>query len=151
MNAEQASYIEREVGRTYTTDWLTVDQPMISAFADVTRDWNFLHVDPEKAGATEYGGTIAHGFLVLSLFAPLRNAMDRERFPGLRVGVNYGLERVRWVGPVPSGKRIRAHFTIAALVEEKPGRFREEMDVSVEVEGVERPALVARWITCYLI
>lgn len=150
MNAQQAEYIASEVGKTYVTDWLTVDQPMISAFADVTRDWNFLHVDPERAGATEFGSTIAHGFLVLSLFAPLRGEMERDSFPGMRVGVNYGLERVRWVGPVKAGKRIRGHFTIASLSEEKPGRFREEMDVSVEVEGEARPALVARWITCYL-
>lgn len=150
MNEEQAAYITREVGKVYTTDWMTIDQPMISTFADVTRDWNFLHVDPDKAEATEYGSTIAHGFLVLSMLAPLRTEMDRESFPGLRVGVNYGLERVRWVGPVKSGKRIRGHFTIASITEEKPGRFREEMDVAVEVEGVDRPALVARWIACFL-
>ena len=149
MNEAQAAYIAREVGRGYASDWIMVDQPMISAFADVTRDWNFLHVDPQKAGATEFGSTIAHGFLVLSLFAPFRETIVRESFPGLRVGVNYGLEGVRWVGPVRAGKRIRGHFTIAALTEEKPGRFREEMDVRVEVEREDRPALVARWITCY--
>ena len=149
MDEEIAKFIADDVGKTYASDWLTVDQATIQAFADATHDWNFLHVDPEAAGKTEFGTTIAHGFLVLSLIVPLRADLPRPRFPNLRMGVNYGLEHVRWVQPVRSGKRIRGTFTIAAIAEAGPGRFREEMEVTVEVEDSERPAMVAKWITMY--
>ena len=151
MNNAISAYISEETGKTYVTDWMLVDQALIDSFADVTRDWNFLHVDPQAAGQTEFGGTIAHGFLVLSLLAPLRTETARPGFPGLRVGVNYGFERVRWVQPVRSGSRIRAKFRIEAIIETEPGRFREEIDVIVEVEGLERPAVAARWLTMYIL
>ncbi len=150
MQAEIAEFIRSETGRTYVSDWLLVDQAMIDSFADSTRDWNFLHVDAEAAGKTEFGGTIAHGFLVLSLLAPLRSATTRPPFPHLRLGVNYGVEKLRWVQPVRSGTRIRAHFHVVAVVETAPGRYREELEVTVEREGLERPALVARWLTMYM-
>ena len=149
MDNDTAMFIREETGKSYASDWLEVDQAMIDAFADTTRDWNFLHVDPEAAASTEFGSTIAHGFLVLSLLAPMRQSLPRPRFPGLRMGVNYGLERVRWVQPVLSGKRIRGRFAIAAVMPDDPGRYREEMDVTVEIEGADRPAMVARWITMY--
>ncbi|MGE3691238.1 MAG: MaoC family dehydratase [Novosphingobium sp.] len=151
MQDEVDRFIQSELGKTYVSDWLEVDQAMIQAFADTTRDWNFLHVDPEAAARTEYGGTIAHGFLALSLLAPLRQDLPRPRFPGLRMGVNYGLERVRFVQPVPSGRRVRGHFTVTAIAPADPGRFREELDFSVEVEGADRPALVGRWLTMYFL
>ena len=151
MNAEIAQFIADEVGQTYVSDWMLVDQPLIQGFADLTRDWNFIHVDEEAAAATEFGGTIAHGFLVLSLLAPLRSETPRPRFPGIRLGVNYGFEKVRWVQPVPSGRRIRAHFTVAEIVETDPGRFREALDVTVEVEGNERPAVAARWLSMFML
>jgi len=151
MNEEIAAFIEEETGKTYISDWLLVDHDMIQSFADTTRDWNFLHVDPEKAGETEYGGTIAHGFLTLSLLAPLRSETVSTRFPGLRVGVNYGIERLRFLAPVPSGRRIRGVFTIDAIDEVSPGRFRETMGVTVEVEGQERPALVASWLSMFML
>jgi len=151
VNDEISAYISDEVGKTYVSDWMEVDQALIDIFADVTRDWNFLHVDPEAAAETEFGGTIAHGFLVLSLLAPLRSETPRPRFPGLRVGVNYGFEKVRWVQPVRSGSRIRATFRVEAISETDPGRFREELDVVVEVEGLERPAVAARWLTMYIL
>ncbi len=150
MQAEIAEFIRSEVGQTYVSDWLLVDQAMITSFADTTRDWNFLHVDAGAAGETEFGGTIAHGFLVLSLLAPLRSETPRARFPQLRVGVNYGIESLRWVQPVRSGSRIRAHFKVAAITETAPGRYREEMDVTVECEGLERPAMVARWLMLFM-
>lgn len=150
MQSEIAEFIRLETGRSYVSDWIEIDQPLIDRFADCTRDWNFLHVDPAAAGQTEFGGTIAHGFLVLSLLAPLRTATNRPNFPHLRVGVNFGLERVRWVQPVRSGSRIRAKFEIAAITETAPGRYREELDVTVEAEGLDRPALAARWLTMYM-
>jgi acyl dehydratase len=149
MQDDVAQFIGDETGKTYVSEWIEVDQAMIQAFADTTRDWNFLHVDPEAAAQTEYGTTIAHGFLVLSLLAPLRKDLPRPRFPRLRMGVNYGLEKVRFVQPVPSGKRIRGAFTVARIAPDEPGRFREDLDAVVEVEGLDRPAMVARWITMY--
>jgi len=140
----------RQVGRTFVSDWLTVDQATISAFADATRDWNFLHVDPEKAREAGFGGTIAHGFLTLSLLAPLRMMCDRPAITGFRAGVNYGLEGMRFIAPVPAGGRIRAHFTVESLIERSPGHWLEDMAVRVEIEGQERPALVAHWLTMYL-
>ena len=151
MNPAIEQFIADETGKIYTSDWMVVDQALIDRFADCTRDWNFLHVDPEMAAQTEFGGTIAHGFLVLSLLAPLRSGIPRPSFPGLRVGVNYGLERVRWVQPVRSGSLIRATFNIAAIIETAPGRYRGEMDVVVEAEGLDRPALAARWLTMYIL
>lgn len=151
MQEEIARFIAAETGQTYDSDWLLVDQSVIDRFADCTQDWNFLHVDPQAAGATEFGGTIAHGFLVLSLLVPLRSSTpQRPPFPGLRVGVNYGIEQLRWVQPVRSGSRIRGHFKVAAITETAPGRYREELEVTVECEGLERPAMVARWLTLYM-
>lgn len=149
MSDETDEFIRSETGKTYVSDWLEVSQDVIQAFADATHDWNFLHVDPEAAAKTEYGTTIAHGFLVLSLLAPLRQNLPRPRFPRLRMGVNYGVEKVRFIQAVPSGKRIRGKFTVASIAADDPGRFREEMDVVVELEGSERPAMVARWLTMY--
>ncbi len=151
MNAEVLEFIRSETGKTYVSDWMPVDQALIDSFADLTRDWNFLHVDPAAAAQTEFGGTIAHGFLVLSLLAPLRSETPRPRLPGMRLGVNYGFDRVRWVQPVRSGSRIRASFTIAALTPDGPAQLREELDVIVEVEGLERPAIAARWLTMYML
>lgn len=149
MRGDIAKFIESETGRSYVAGWTLVDQPLIDRFADATRDWNFIHVDPQAAIQTEYGGTIAHGFLVLSLLAPMRAEAARPAFPGLRLGVNYGLERVRWIGPVRSGRRIRAHFTVREIVPHGEDRYREEMDVTMEVEGEARAAMVATWITMY--
>jgi acyl dehydratase len=151
MQDEVAAFIAEETGKRYVSDWLLVDQPLIDAFADTTRDWMFLHVDQEKAAQTEFGGTIAHGFLLLSLMAPLRSETPRPRIPGLRVGLNYGFEKIRFINPVRSGSRIRAVFTTAEIREEAPGKLREAMDVTIEIEGVERPAVVAQWLTMYLL
>ena len=151
MSDELEHFIREEQGKSYTSDWLVVDQELIDRFADTTRDWMFLHVDPVKAAETEFGGTIAHGFLVLSLFAPLRSETPRPRLPGMRTGVNYGFDKVRFISPVRSGSRIRAHFTVTELRRDGPSQVREMMDVTLEVEGIARPAVVARWLTMYLL
>lgn len=151
MNESVAAHVREEVGKTYTSGWLLVDQPMIDSFADTTRDWMFLHVDREKAAQTEFGGTIAHGFLLLSLFAPLRTETPRPAIPGLRMGLNYGFDKVRFVNPVRSGRRVRARFTIEALDEVSPGRLREAMNAVLEIEGEDKPAVVATWLTMYLL
>lgn len=151
MDRELEDFIRTEQGQVYLSEWQAVDQELIDRFADTTRDWNFIHVDPVKAGETEFGGTIAHGFLLLSLLAPLRAETPRPRLPGMRMGVNYGFEKVRFVSPVRSGSRIRARFTIAELKAAGPGQVREAMDVTLEIEGAERPAVIARWLTMYLL
>jgi acyl dehydratase len=151
MSSEIEDFIESERGKTYVSDWLVVDQDLIDRFADTTRDWMFLHVDPIKAAETEFGGTIAHGFLLLSLFAPLRSETSRPRLPGLRTGLNYGFDKIRFISPVRSGSRIRAHFTVAELQREGSVQVREAIDVRLEVEGLGRPAVVARWLTMYLL
>ena len=151
MDTQVAEFIRNQVGKRYVSDWLLVDQDLIDKFADTTRDWMFLHVDPEKAAQTEFGGTIAHGFLLLSLLAPLRSETTRPAPPGLRAGLNYGFDRIRFINPVRSGSRIRAVFTIDALEEVSPGKIREDMGVKLEIEGQERPAVIANWLTMYLV
>jgi acyl dehydratase len=131
-----------EVG---VSSWILVDQARIDAFADVTEDLQFIHVDPEAAAKTPFGGTVAHGFLTLSLLS--RMAADAMLRPeGVRMGVNYGFERVRFMAPVRSGKRVRGRFTLVRLEEKKPGQWQFVHNVTVEIEGEEKPALVADWI-----
>ena len=125
--------------------WLDVDQPMIDRFADVTDDHQFIHVDPEAAERTPFGGTIAHGFLTLSLLS--RMAADVMQVPDTtRMVVNYGFDKVRFIAPVRSGKRVRGRFTLAAMEEKKPGQWQAIHNVVVEIDGEDRPALQADWI-----
>jgi len=125
--------------------WLTVDQAAIDAFADVTQDHQFIHVDPEAAAKTPFGGTVAHGFLTLSLLS--RMAADVMLVPdSLKMAVNYGFERVRFIAPVRSGKRVRGRFTLASAQEKRPGQWQFAHNVTVEIEGEDKPALTADWI-----
>lgn len=152
MQSEKAmEFLNAQLGQAYVSDWITVDQDLIGRFADTTQDWNFIHIDQEKAAETELGGTIAHGFLVTSLLAPLRNGIDRPSLPYSRFGLNYGFDRLRFVSPVRSGSRVRGHFTVTQVTLEEESKIREVMDVRVEIEGSERPAIVASWLTMYLL
>ena len=136
------SKVGTEVG---TSDWILIDQARIDAFADVTEDPQFIHVDPEAAAKTPFGGTVAHGFLTLSLLS--RMAADAMLRPeGVKMGVNYGFERVRFMAPVRSGKRIRGRFRLVRFEEKKPGQWQFANEVTVEIEGEEKPALTAEWI-----
>lgn len=136
------SKVGSEVG---VSDWVLVDQARIDAFADVTEDPQFIHVDPEAAAKTPFGGTVAHGFFTLSLLS--RMAADAMLRPeGVKMGVNYGFERVRFMAPVRSGKRIRGRFVLARFEEKRPGQWQFVHEVTVEIEGEEKPALVADWI-----
>jgi acyl dehydratase len=134
------------IGDVRLSDWLLVDQAMIDRFADATLDRQFIHVDPVRAAATPFGGTIAHGFLTLSLLSHLAESIAQPEWPPLKMGVNYGLDRVRFVHPVRSGSRIRAASTLVAIEEKSPGLFQQTNDMTVEIEGEEKPALVATWI-----
>lgn len=125
--------------------WIEIRQSDIDTFAAVTGDRQFIHVDPEAAAATPFGGTVAHGFLTLSLLS--RMAAEVMLVPEeTRMAVNYGFEKVRFVAPVRSGKRVRGHFTLSAFEEKKPGQWQFVHSVTVEIEGEDKPALVADWI-----
>ncbi|HLX97916.1 MAG TPA: MaoC family dehydratase [Roseiarcus sp.] len=134
------------VGKRFTSRWLTVDQARIDAFAKVTEDELFIHVDPERAKATQFGGTIAHGFLTLSLLSAMAYSA-LPRIEGAVHGVNYGFDRVRFVHPVRSGSRVRAHFTLHTATLRSEREWRLTYEVSVEIEGVQKPALAANWLT----
>lgn len=141
--SEIKNYINKEAG---LSDWLLVDQEMINKFADVTGDHQFIHVNPEVAKQTPFGTTIAHGFLTLSLLSQLA-AQNVLRLEGIKMGVNYGFEKVRFVNPVKSGKRIRGRFTLMSANNKIPGQWSFKYGVKVEIEGEEKPALVAEWLT----
>jgi len=145
--ADVAGHVGEEVG---VSDWLVIDQARIDQFADVTEDWQFIHVDPEKAAATPFGTTVAHGFLTLSMLSKL--AADSVLvLEGVKMGVNYGFEKVRFMSPVKSGKRIRGHFTLIDGSERAPGQWRFVYAVKVEIEGEEKPALMAEWVTMQMV
>jgi acyl dehydratase len=130
-----------------TSEWLTVDQEMIDKFAEATGDKQFIHIDPEMAKMTPFGGTIAHGFLTLSLIPVLGEKAGIERPDGLLMALNYGGNRVRFLTPVRAGKRVRAHFKLLEMSEKSPGRWQQVSEITLEIEGEAKPAYVAEWIT----
>ena len=134
--------IGREVG---VSGWLTVDQPRIDAFAEATDDRQFIHVDSAAAAQTPFGGTIAHGFLTLSLLS--RMAAEAMLLPDtLMMAVNYGFDRVRFIAPVRSGARVRGRFVLDSVEEKGPGQILMRHSVTVEIEGEDKPALTAQWL-----
>lgn len=136
------------VGQPFgTSDWITVTQDMVNAFADATGDYQFIHVDPVRAADTPFGGTVAHGFLTLSLLPQLMASSDCPRMGGVAMGVNYGCDRLRFVAPVRVGARVRGVFALVDFVQKHPGVFQQTIDATVEIAGEEKPALVARWIS----
>lgn len=134
------------LGQTLHSDWLVVDQTMIDRFAEATLDRQFIHIDPVRAAETPFGGTVAHGFLTLSLLSHLASTLPREDIPPWRMGVNYGLDRVRFVTPVRAGSRVRGAFTLTDLVEKRPGQFQQTFAVTVEIANESKPALTAIWL-----
>jgi acyl dehydratase len=140
--AELRQFVGKEVA---VTDWVTVSQERIDAFADATEDHQWIHVDRERAAdESPYGTTVAHGFLSLSLLPYLLG--QAVEIQGTRLGINYGLNRVRFTGPVPAGSRVRARFRLAAVEDIAKG-VQTTWDVTVEREGEAKPVLVAEWIT----
>lgn len=128
------------------SDWIAIEQPMINTFADVTLDRQFIHVDEEVARQTPFGGTIAHGFLTLSLLSVMA-AQVLPTIKGQQSAVNYGLNSVRFISPVHSGKRVRGHFHLKKVSEKNQRSYQLTMEVSVEIENEAKPALVAEWLT----
>jgi acyl dehydratase len=135
--------IGNEIG---VSDWILVDQGMIDTFADATLDHQFIHVDPVKAAETPFGGTIAHGFLSLSLLS----AMNYNCLPAIReqtFAINYGFDKIRFMTPVKSGTKVRGRFTMASARYRGPGMLMITYDVTIEIEGERKPALTANWLT----
>ena len=135
--------IGTEIG---VSDWMMIDQDMINRFADLTDDHQFIHIDPEAAAKTPFGGTIAHGFLVLSMLASMGKAASFA-MQGIYMGVNYGFDKVRIMAPVRSGKRIRGRFALKDMVERSPGQWMATLDCTIEIEGEDKPAVKAEWLS----
>ena len=129
------------------TDWLTVDQQRIDTFAEATGDHQWIHVDPERAAAGPFGGTIAHGLLTLSLLPVLVHELYEVK--GVTMAVNYGFDKVRFAAPVPAGSRVRASGTVAE-VQSVPGGVQGKVVVTIEVEGSTKPACVAESIVRFV-
>jgi len=141
LDAYQAM-VGKEIG---VSSWHLIDQPRIDTYADVTEDHQFIHLDPEKAKATAFGTTIAHGFLTMSMMS----VMSYEVMPviaGTTMGVNYGFDKLRFISPVRSGKRVRGRFVLAEARLRKPNELQSRTNVTVEIEGEDKPALVADWL-----
>ncbi|MBR0857402.1 MaoC family dehydratase [Bradyrhizobium liaoningense] len=142
LEAYQAM-VGKEIG---VSSWHLIDQPRIDTYADVIEDHQFIHVDPERAKKeTAFGTTIAHGFLTMSLMS----IMSYEVMPviaGTTLGVNYGFDKLRFISPVRSGKRVRGRFVLAEAKLRKPNELQSRTNVTVEIEGEDKPALVAEWL-----
>ena len=140
--SELPSLIGQEVG---LSRWIEVDQARIDAFARITEDEQFIHVDPERAKATPFGGTIAHGFLTLSL----ASAMSYDAvapLDGVVMAVNYGFDKLRFLAPVPAGSRVRGRFRLLSAEDKGGGRWLLKHELTVEIEGADKPALIAEWL-----
>ncbi|QQV78914.1 MaoC family dehydratase [Sphingomonas aliaeris] len=136
------------IGQESVSEWVEVTQEMINKFADATGDHQFIHIDPEKAAMTPFGGTIAHGFLTLSLMPLLSSKIiDPVTVSGVKMGVNYGGNKVRFLTPVRSGKRVRGRFKLLEFAEKRPGQWQQTNEFSVEIEGEDKPAMIAEWIS----
>ena len=140
---ELEAMVGKEVG---VSRWIEVDQKRIDQFADVTEDWQFIHVNPEAAAKTPFGSTIAHGFLTMSLMVP----MSYEVLPGIKgrtMGVNYGLDKLRFLNFVKAGSRVRNHMKVLSIEDKGQGRWLLTSENTVEIEGQAKPALVAVALT----
>lgn len=140
------SELKNHIGKEYgPSEWFTIDQDRINVFADVTEDHQFIHIDPAKAAKTPFGGTVAHGFLTLSMLTCLTS--DIGLMPENAVmGVNYGFDKVRFIQPVRSGQKVRARLKPLSAIERHPGQYLIKSEVTVEIDGEEKPALIAEWL-----
>jgi acyl dehydratase len=136
------SLIGQEVG---VSRWIEIDQARIDAFAKITEDEQFIHVDPEAARATPFGGTIAHGFLTLSLASAMSYDAVKP-LEGVVMGVNYGFDKLRFLAPVPAGSKVRGRFRLLSAEDKGGGRWLLKHELTIEIEGSEKPALIAEWL-----
>ena len=144
--AELPALVGQEVA---VSDWLTITQEQVNLFAQATGDHQWIHVDVERAKAGPFGAPIAHGFLTLSLLTHLSASIPQpaERFDGIVMGVNYGFEKVRFINPVKVGSKIRASSVLTAVDQKDANTLQTTRTFTVEIEGEDKPALVADWIT----
>ncbi|WP_137162483.1 MaoC family dehydratase [Pseudomonas asiatica] len=144
---ELSQYVGKELGRSA---WLKIDQQRINLFAEATGDFQFIHVDPEKAAKTPFGSTIAHGFLTLSLIPKLIE--DILVLPeGLKMVVNYGLDSVRFIQPVKVDSQVRLKVDLAEVTEKRPGQWLLKAIATLEIEGDEKPAYIAESLSlCFV-
>jgi acyl dehydratase len=145
--SELQGLIGQEVG---VSRWFEVDQARIDAFADCTEDRQFIHVDPEAARATPFGGTIAHGFLTLSLASAMSYDAVRP-LDGVVMGVNYGFDKLRFLTPVRAGRRVRGRFKLLSAEDKGGGRWLLKHELTVEIDGEDKPALVAEWLAMQML
>jgi acyl dehydratase len=139
------------IGDVFVSPWFVVDQTRIDAFAGVTEDHQFIHVDPVRAQQeTPFGGAIAHGFLTLSMLSVMAYGA-LPKLEGAAMGVNYGFDRIRFLNPVRAGSRVRAHFTLAAVTQRAEREWQLTYDVRIEIEGLQKPALAATWLTMQVV
>ncbi|HAU21757.1 MAG TPA: nodulation protein NodN [Erythrobacter sp.] len=134
-----------------TSEWVEMSQERINQFADATGDHQFIHIDEEKAKLTPFGGTIAHGFLTLSMIPYLSANSDIPRVDGVKMGVNYGGNKTRFISPVRAGKRIRGHWKLVEMIEKRPGQWQQTAEISIEIEDEDKPALICEWITQFFV
>ena len=140
--------MKQSVGTERVSDWVEVTQAMIDKFADATGDHQFIHIDTARAAQTPFGGTIAHGFLTLSLMPLLSSKVpDAPMLDGVKMGVNYGGNKVRFLTPVRSGSKVRGRFKTLAFEEKRPGQYQQTNEFTVEIEGAPKPAMIAEWIS----
>ena len=147
--ADLASYVGKELG---ASEWFQIDQDRINAFADATLDHQFIHVDPEQARNTPFGTTIAHGYLTLSLLPYLQATIDGFLMPkGMKMAMNYGFDKLRFMAPVKVDKRVRAVATMMEATEKREGQWLLKFNFVVEIEGEDKPALMAEWLLMYFV
>ncbi|MDX1692200.1 MAG: MaoC family dehydratase [Ketobacteraceae bacterium] len=153
MKTVARSELENYVGKSLgASDWFRIDQERINGFADTTKDHQFIHVDPEKAKHTPFGTTIAHGFLTLSLLPYFQTSMADMIVPeGLKMGMNYGFDKIRFLAPVKVDSEVRAVATLKEITEKKPGQFLFKVEITVEIKGEDKPALLADWLLMYFV
>ena len=146
MDTVTVEQMAASIGDERISDWVEVSQEMIDKFADATGDHQFIHVNPAMAAMTPFGGTIAHGFLTLSLMPLLAEKTETPKIEGVKMAVNYGGNKVRFIQPVRSGKRVRGKFKLVSFTERKPGQWEQVNEYTLEIEGETKPALIAEWI-----
>ena len=145
MNPQElAAKVGENIG---TSEWVEMSQDRINQFADATGDHQFIHINEEAAKMTPFGGTIAHGFLTLSMIPYLSAYSDIPKIDGVKMGVNYGGNKVRFLAPVPSGSRVRGRSKLTEFDEKRPGQYQFTTETTIEIEGSEKPAMIAEWIT----
>ena len=145
---EIAEKVGEQIG---TSPWVEISQERINQFAEATGDHQFIHVNEEAAKMTPFGGTIAHGFLTLSMIPYLTQKSDVPRPDGIKMAVNYGGNKTRFLNPVKSGKRIRGHWKLLGMEEKRPGQWQHTVEITIEIEGEEKPALICEWMSMFYV